>query len=110
MWGEETCEGVRGVVARPKTTLFRLDYHFTINVNNTAGGDINVVPSAAGIRLFTTVRRGKEGGRACTATIFDAHTLFSSPLPPNRAPATTPAGGGPRTWTYGWRGTNTQTR
>lgn len=42
----------------------QLDYHFTINVNTTAGGNINVIPSAAGIRLFTTVRENEREERA----------------------------------------------
>ena len=34
-----------------------------INVNTSSGGSVNVIPSAAGIRLFTTVRGNKGKGK-----------------------------------------------
>lgn len=39
-----------------------LDYHFSINSNTSAGGAIEVVPSAAGLRLFTNGKGDDASG------------------------------------------------
>lgn len=51
------CNGFKPTLATPYTAFpfdrQTLDYHFTINTNTSAGGNIEIIPSAAGLRLFT---------------------------------------------------------
>lgn len=54
-----------------------LDYHFTISSNLTAGGAIEVVPSAAGLRLFTNGKGDDASGwRAEALDVFTKTELY----------------------------------
>jgi len=48
-----------------------LDFHMTINVNSSTGGDIEIIPSAAGLKLYT-------GGAGDDVSGWDAQDIIIS--------------------------------